>query len=186
MSDAITVSYTYNLEHFRLLMRAIRQRRRRLLWQWILFASFLLVMAVVATLLENDRMEFGRLTQLEALLPLALVVIVLPLALALINLVFHHIIHPLMFKRSGAAGARISYVIGDKSIEWTGPNASGVIQWPAISGVTRLAGNDGLVLWTAPRAGLLLPSDAFGEGQDFEAVEKLAKTRLAAGARPGF
>jgi hypothetical protein len=182
MSAAITVSYTYSLEHFRLLMRAIGQRRRRPLWQWILFALFLLAMAVLATVLEDDHIELGRVTQLEALLPLALVVIVLSLVLALINLVFHHFIHPLMFKRSGAEGARISYVIGDKSIQWTGPNASGVIQWPAISGVTRLARNDGLVLWTAPRAGLLLPSDAFCEGQDMEAVEKLATTRAAAGA----
>lgn len=185
MSDAITVSYTYSLDHFRLLMRAIRQRRRRPLWQWVLFASFLLVVAVLAVVLEDGRIDFGRLTQPEALLPLVLVAIVLPLMLALIDLVFHHIIHPLMFKRSGAAGARISYVIDDTGIQWTGPNASGVIQWPAIYGVTRLAGSDGLVLWTAPRIGILLPSDAFGEGQELDDVEKLANSRLAAESRPG-
>jgi hypothetical protein len=169
----------------RLLLRAIQQRRSRPLWQWILFGSLLLLAAVFLTVSDDGRVDFSRLTQPAALEPLALVVIVLPLALAAIRLLFHYVVYPLMFRRSGQAGAQLTYVIGDTSIEWTGPSASGVIQWPAICAVTKLAEGDGIVLWTGPRAGILLPREAFGSDDDMVKVEDLANARLTAADQTG-
>lgn len=183
MSETITASYTYGLDHFRLLLRAIQHRRRRPLWQWVLFAAFLLLAAVFVVVSNDGKFDFSRLTQPEHLMPLVLVVIVLPLMLITIRLAFQHFVYPRMFQRSGHAGARLTYYIGDAGVEWTGPNASGVVQWPAISAVTKLTEGDGLVLWTGPRAGFLLPREAFSSGEEMDEVETLANEKLTARGR---
>ncbi len=131
--------------------------------------------------------DLGRMGQEDgvALLPLALTVISLSLMLALVRLVFRLVVYPRMFKRSGAAGALFTYVIDDTGIQWTRPNASGVIQWPAICTVTRLSGGEGIVLWSGPRTGMLLPREAFAAQEDIDKVEALAKAWLTTRAQPG-
>ncbi len=185
MLDKIKVSYTFSLDHYRALLRGVRQRRRRPLWQWVLFASFFLLMAMLMMVPEDGRLDLSQLSQPEALLPLALAVIGLPLMLVLVRLVFHLVVYPLTFKRSGAAGQLFTYVIDDTGIQWTRPNASGVTQWPAICAVTRLSGDEGIVLWTGQRAGILLPREAFGAQEDIDKVEALAKARMKTRAQPG-